>query len=118
MIEGYDPHQITYKELDVYSTNQKINHDKIKNLKNKIMNTTMVICIFLILALFYLIWHFTKNINRHNLFVGLGVFLLLCYVFKKELFVLGIVAILYPYSFVYDMLTSEKNNFEYKNNLY
>lgn len=95
-LEGYDytiehdqiPNNINPRsEQEILEIKQF--HD---NRQNKLYITN-IICIFTICVMLYLTWHFTKNFSKDTLFLGIGIFFFVCYVFRHYI-ALAIVALM------------------------
>lgn len=54
---------------------------------------TNIVCIFVMCIILYLFWHFTKNFSKDIIFIGIGIFFFICYMFKHHI-TLAIIALM------------------------
>lgn len=71
-----------YQQLNLEELNYKKELENQSIVESR-LNIASIMCFFVFCLVLYLIWYFTKEMDKWKVFFGIGIFLLICYVYRK-----------------------------------
>lgn len=98
-LEGYDytiEHDQIPNNINPRSEQEILEIQQFHDNRQYKLYITNIICIFVICTILYLIWHFTKNFSKDTLFLGIGIFFFVCYIFKHYITIAMVAMMLFP----------------------